>query len=120
MRRRLRREQEKRAGGLFDIKQGTGGIVDIEFLVQYLILAHAHEKEALVEWTDNVRMLETLSDCGVMDSRTAQSLTAAYLAYRHAAHRMSLNERPAMAAGDDFENARKQVTETWQRYLGPG
>jgi glutamate-ammonia-ligase adenylyltransferase len=118
MRQRLRHEQEKRVGGKFDIKQGAGGIVDIEFLVQYLILANAHANEALVEWTDNVRMLETLARNDIMDQRTAMELTECYLAYRHEAHRMSLNERPALVSDSEHTTSRQRVAEAWQRYLG--
>ena len=72
-----------------NIKQGRGGLVDIEFITQYLILAHAQRFPELTRWTDNVRLLESLSatvdlpfDC--------LPLIDAYRVLRSALHRKSL------------------------------
>ncbi|MEE4659010.1 MAG: bifunctional [glutamate--ammonia ligase]-adenylyl-L-tyrosine phosphorylase/[glutamate--ammonia-ligase] adenylyltransferase, partial [Halieaceae bacterium] len=53
------------AGGRFHLKQGVGGIVDIEFMVQYAVLAWSHKHPRLAHWTDNIRILETLSSEGL-------------------------------------------------------
>ncbi|VEC47420.1 glutamate-ammonia-ligase adenylyltransferase [Escherichia coli] len=45
----------------FDIKADEGGITDIEFITQYLVLRYAHEKPKLTRWSDNVRILELLA-----------------------------------------------------------
>ena len=82
MRQRLRREQGKPTNGQFNIKHGEGGILDIEFLVQYLALQYAHQHPEIIQWTDNVRQLQTLNEVGVLDHATAFGLRKAYLIYR--------------------------------------
>ena len=69
MRLRMRRELSKAGAGQFDIKQDAGGIADIEFLVQYWVLAAANAHPELLTYTDNIRQLEGLAAVGVLDGR---------------------------------------------------
>ena len=87
--------------GQFDIKQDAGGIADIEFLVQYWVLAGAQAHPELLTYTDNIRQLEGLAAVGVLDAATAQWLTEAYIGYRTVLHHLSLEgegDRVAEAA----------------------
>lgn len=118
MRERLRKEHTPDSANQFDIKQGAGGIMDIEFLVQYLVLAHAHANPALVRWTDNVRLLQSLNETGVLGNTTAFRLRRAYLLYRAMVHRLNLAQKPAVMEDDRFAQPRQFVIETWQRFLG--
>src|SRR6202521_970254 len=88
MRLRMRRELSKARAGQFDIKQDAGGIADIEFLVQYWVLAAAHAHPELLTYTDNIRQLEGLAAVGVLDQARAQWLTDAYIAYRTVLHHL--------------------------------
>jgi glutamate-ammonia-ligase adenylyltransferase len=115
MRDRMRKELLKPEPGVFDLKQDAGAMVDIEFLVQYLVLLHSHKHPALLQWTDNVRLLQTLIGSGIMDEYTAHLLKHAYLIYRAAAHQLSLQEKPAKVPRDKFEHLQKRVTEIWQQ-----
>ena len=117
MRCRLRGAQQKIDEGIFDIKQGPGGIVDIEFLVQYLILRHAHNHPQIIRWTDNVRLIQALNDAGILGDTTAFGLRRAYLVYRALVHRLNLKQQPARIDDDRFEAARRFVVRTWQRFL---
>lgn len=118
MRQRLMKEMTSDDAAHFDLKQGRGGIVDIEFLVQYLVLAYAHRHPNLTRWTDNVRLLVTLIDSGLIDHATAYRLREAYLAYRAAVHRLSLqNESPVLPA-ERFAAKRTYVTQAWDHFLG--
>jgi glutamate-ammonia-ligase adenylyltransferase len=72
------------------LKLEAGGIVDIEFVVQYLTLAHAHEYPALTAWSDVIRLLETLEKLELVSAEAANTLSEAYLAYRSAIHRLAL------------------------------
>lgn len=117
MRQRLRQEQDPQSEDHFDIKQDTGGIIDIEFLVQYLVLDHAHNHPAIVRWTDNVRLIQSLSETGVLDATTAFRLRRAYLLYRAMVHRLNLAQQPATINDDRFAQPRKFVQETWERFL---
>jgi len=118
MRERMRKEHDSKRPEAFDIKQGRGGIVDIEFLVQFLILLHAHDHEELVTWSDNVRQLEMLSETGVLDGSTALFLKEAYLAFRKKVHRLNLMEKPAVVPVEDFRDIQDRVKHVWDRTIG--
>ncbi len=117
MRRRMRRELLKPQSGVFDIKQDTGGIVDIEFLVQYLVLRYASSHPELLEWTDNVRLIHTLIDSGVIHEADAHLLKHAYLIYRAVAHKLSLQEKPARVPLETFSRLHQKVEELWNFFI---
>jgi glutamate-ammonia-ligase adenylyltransferase len=117
MRMRLRKEQRIESRSHFDIKQSRGGIIDIEFLVQYLILRHAHRHPEITRWTDNVRLLQALNEAGILDNTTAYLLRRAYLIYRAMVHRLNLRRQPARVTDDRFGALRQFVIDTWNRYL---
>ena len=119
MREKMRRQLLKPEAGLFDLKQGIGGMVDIEFLVQYLVLRHAHRYPGLLQWTDNVRLIQALIETGSLDEYSAHILKHAYLIYRAAAHQLSLQEKPARVPQDKFDRLRRRVAETWQTFFCP-
>jgi glutamate-ammonia-ligase adenylyltransferase len=119
MRARMRKELLTQADGVFDLKQGAGGIVDIEFLVQYLVLLGACRHNELLKWTDNVRLLGALAQTGLMDGDAAFFLRKAYLTYRLMAHRLSLQNKAAVVPENEFRMLRENVQEIWHAYLGP-
>ena len=115
MRLRMRRELSKAGPQQFDIKQDAGGIADIEFLVQYWVLAAAHEHPELLTYTDNIRQLAGLAGVGVLERARAQWLTDAYIAYREVLHHMSLEaqgDRVAEAA--PHAGTRARVMAIWR------
>ncbi|MHB2058285.1 bifunctional [glutamate--ammonia ligase]-adenylyl-L-tyrosine phosphorylase/[glutamate--ammonia-ligase] adenylyltransferase [Pseudomonas sp. SC3(2021)] len=98
----------------FDLKQDAGGIVDIEFMVQYAALAWSHNHPPLLRWTDNIRILEELEHEGLMPAEDASLLREAYKAYRSAAHRQALQKDAGVIAGDQFADERRQVLRIWK------
>jgi len=115
MRMRMRRELSKAGAGQFDIKQDAGGIADIEFLVQYWVLADANLHPQLLTHTDNIRQLEGLAAVGALEPATAQWLTETYIAYRTVLHHLSLEgdgERVVEAA--PYVQTRARVVEIWR------
>jgi glutamate-ammonia-ligase adenylyltransferase len=115
MRMRMRRELSKAGPGQFDIKQDAGGIADIEFLVQYWVLAEANVHPDLLTYTDNIRQLEGLAAVGVLERATALWLTDAYIGYRTVLHHLSLEgqgERVVDAA--PYAETRARVVEIWR------
>jgi [glutamine synthetase] adenylyltransferase / [glutamine synthetase]-adenylyl-L-tyrosine phosphorylase len=115
MRLRMRRELSKARAGQFDIKQDAGGIADIEFLVQYWVLAAAGAHPELLTYTDNIRQLEGLAAVGMLDALRAQWLTDAYIGYRTVLHHLSLEgqgDRVVEAAL--YRETRDRVTEIWR------
>jgi glutamate-ammonia-ligase adenylyltransferase len=97
----------------FDLKQDAGGIVDIEFMVQYAALAWSREHPALLRYTDNIRILEGLEEAGLMPVADAGLLREAYKAYRSAAHRQALQNDPGVVAGEQFATERREVMRIW-------
>ena len=83
-----------RGGERFDIKRDQGGIVDIEFVVQYLVLAHASEYPALAQWSDVIRLLETLEQVGVLSADQAAVLSSRYLIYRSPGFELCFSDFP--------------------------
>ncbi|UVM49984.1 MULTISPECIES: bifunctional [glutamate--ammonia ligase]-adenylyl-L-tyrosine phosphorylase/[glutamate--ammonia-ligase] adenylyltransferase [unclassified Pseudomonas] len=101
----------------FDLKQDAGGIVDIEFMVQYAALAWSEAHPSLLRYTDNIRILEGLEEEGLIPAEDASLLREAYKAYRSAAHREALQKDAGVIPGDQFVDERRQVMRIW-RELG--
>ena len=118
MRSKMREHLDKSNDQQFDLKHGSGGIVDIEFMVQYAALAWAHRAPSIVRYTDNIRILECLTEAGLMPAHQAEHLIDAYKAYRSEGHRLALQQRPGVVSGDQFEAERKTVLTTWQQSTG--
>lgn len=117
MRQKMRNELLKPEKGILDLKQAPGAMVDIEFLVQFLVLLHSHRYSGLLKWTDNVRLIQALIETGAMDEYTAHILKHAYLIYRAAAHQLSLQEKPAKVPRQEFSHLQKRVQEIWQAFI---
>jgi len=117
MRERMRRELLSPEPGFFDLKQDEGGMVDIEFIVQHLVLLRSSEYNELAIWTDIVRILETLIEAKIVDDFTERFLRETYLEYRAAAHRLSLQEKPAKVPDTEFIDLRKKVKKIWKSFL---
>lgn len=117
MRERMRRELLSPEPGFFDLKQDEGGMVDIEFIVQHLVLLRSSEYNELAIWTDVVRILETLIEAKIVDDFTERFLRETYLEYRAAAHRLSLQEKPAKVPDTEFIDLRKKVKKIWKAFL---
>jgi len=109
----------KAASNTFNVKHDAGGMVDIEFLCQYAVLALAHQTPALLTYSDNIRILESLTESGHLPAEEAERLREAYLAYRSATHRAALTGQKALSDGDEFRAHRDIVTALWQRFLEP-
>uniref|UniRef100_UPI003563EF44 bifunctional [glutamate--ammonia ligase]-adenylyl-L-tyrosine phosphorylase/[glutamate--ammonia-ligase] adenylyltransferase n=1 Tax=Spongiibacter sp. TaxID=2024860 RepID=UPI003563EF44 len=104
--------------GEFDLKQGLGGIVDIEFMVQYAVLAWSHKHPPLHYHTDNIRILESLQQQGLIPEADTQALIEAYIAFRSQSHRASLQEQQGRLSGDSLVAERDAVRRIWQQLLG--
>jgi glutamate-ammonia-ligase adenylyltransferase len=114
MREKMRQHLAKGTLQLFDLKQDKGGIADIEFVVQYYVLAHSHLHPNLTQWPDNVRILQTLADEQLMPVEQAQQLTQAYLEYRNTHHRLTLQQQSYALNSDKLRERRQQVSDIWQ------
>jgi [glutamine synthetase] adenylyltransferase / [glutamine synthetase]-adenylyl-L-tyrosine phosphorylase len=118
MRERMRTQRLKPEKGIFDLKQGPGGIVDIEFLVQYLTLRHGAKHPDVTVWTDNVRLLEGLSCEGLISGEESGILQKAYITLRQKVHRLTLQEKKPQVSADRFKEMTEEVKAIYDRRLG--
>lgn len=120
MRNKMRQQLDKSDATHFDLKQGAGGIVDLEFLVQYAVLAWGHTHAGLLVWTDNIRILEQLVVSGVLQADQAEHLMEAYRALRGRGHRCVLLGLPARLPVSELMAERTLIQQVWQQMLGAG
>ena len=118
MRERMRNELGSKKPEEFDLKQDLGGIVDIEFMVQYAVLQWSVDHPQLLEWTDNIRLLEALVATGLLAAADGEQLADAYRVYRAEVHRLKLQAQPARVPADRFAAERETVSQLWQSWLG--
>ncbi|WP_435930657.1 bifunctional [glutamate--ammonia ligase]-adenylyl-L-tyrosine phosphorylase/[glutamate--ammonia-ligase] adenylyltransferase [Dryocola sp. BD613] len=118
MREKMRAHLGDKHRGRFDIKADYGGITDIEFITQYLVLRYAAQAPKLTRWSDNVRILELMAQNDIMSDDEAQALTHAYVTLRDELHHLALQELPGNVAPDAFAAEREQVERSWRTWLG--
>ena len=120
MRARMRRELSRAEPGGFDLKQDRGGVADLEFIVQYLVLRHAADTPQLLTYSDNVRQLEALSSEGVVEQNQAQQLTTIYLAFRQRLHRLALIGAEGIIDAGELSEEREYVAACWDSVFATG
>ncbi|MEW6037478.1 MAG: bifunctional [glutamate--ammonia ligase]-adenylyl-L-tyrosine phosphorylase/[glutamate--ammonia-ligase] adenylyltransferase [Pseudomonadota bacterium] len=117
MREKMRESLADRRPELFDLKQGVGGIADIEFIVQFGVLVSAAKHCEITRWTDTVRLLESLRTIKFLEPAQADRLRRAYCDYRGEAHRLALQEMPALARSSEFTEHRAAVQAVWKQLI---
>lgn len=117
MRQRMRDELGQRDPARFDLKQDSGGIADIEFMVQYGVLAWACDFPELLRYTDNIRLLQGMAGAGLMAKADAELLSNAYRAYRASVHKLTLQDEPALVAAEAFVELRAKVLRLWRALM---
>jgi len=113
MREKMWAELGTRDEALFNLKKDPGGIADIEFMVQYNVLAYAHEYPDLSVYTDNIRILEALAECRLMSAEDTGVLTDAFRAFRDRVHELTLQELPPVVPAEAFADFRGEVRRLW-------
>jgi glutamate-ammonia-ligase adenylyltransferase len=117
MRSRMRAQLDRSRDQNFDLKQGEGGIGDIEFLVQYLVLANAARHPAVIHYPDNIRQLGTLAAAGCVSDADVFRLQQIYKAYRLRQHRLALDDKPADVDAREFGDERQYVIDLWNNTI---
>ena len=118
MRQKMRDSLDRSDATHFHIKQGAGGLVDIEFLVQFAVLRWAHDYPDLTAWTDNARLLESLKDLSLLPEETTEQLWDAYQKYRGVVHRNALQEAGSLVPHEELAAERAMVSAIWQDIIG--
>ncbi len=122
MRAKMLETKASKTAGVFHLKNDEGGITDIEFMVQYAVLAYAHEAHAnkgidLCEYSDNVRLLERLADSGFIASSMATEITDIYCQFRNIMHRIALQANTPEVPVSEYQNERRIVRECWNKFF---
>jgi len=117
MRQKMMAEKTPHDSAQFDVKHDPGGIVDIEFMVQYWVLRWAHAHPGLTRHTETIPLLDALRAEGLLDPARAEILVEAYRCYLSVEHRLKLMERGLLAQttelGDRPENVRRIWIDTF-------
>ncbi len=99
--------------GLFDVKHSAGGMMDAEFAVQYLVLAHAAAHPQLQANVGNIALLQRAEACGLLPPGVGEAAANAYRELRRAQHRARLDEQPTQFPADTLTTERDAVLALW-------
>jgi glutamate-ammonia-ligase adenylyltransferase len=117
MREKMRTALAAKEDGKFDLKQSKGGIADIEFIVQYGVLSQSANHPSLTTYTDNIRQLDGLAEAGFLAREDAESLKAAYCAYRDYGHKQVLQDDRAVIDQAGVASLSDKVGQLWHRIM---
>ena len=99
--------------GLFDVKHSPGGMVDAEFVTQYLVLAHTAQHPELAPNLGNIALLRRAEDAGLLPAGVGQAAADAYRELRRVQHRARLDEQPTQVAPDTLAAERLAIQQLW-------
>jgi len=118
MRKRMLEAHPNRSA-LFDIKHDRGGIVDVEFIVQYLVLGHAHRHAELTGNIGNLALLRLAGRLGLIDAKLAEAVHQSYREFRRMQHALRLQgESYARVETERVQTLVRPVLELWQAVFG--
>lgn len=100
------------------LKYGDGGMIDIEFLVQYLVLSHAHHEPLLIRFTDNIRQLAALEALGRLSSWEAMVLRDTYRSIRKIQHYARLSDQETLEKPPELVESMQLAKEIHDKIFG--
>ena len=116
MREKMREHLDKSNSEHIDIKQGYGGLVDIEFLAQYLVLLHSSENVILTDRCDTLGVFHILAKLNILSETSHQLLTHSYQQLRQFGHKATL-QNEALIIDKSLLVENKQVIALWQNFI---
>jgi glutamate-ammonia-ligase adenylyltransferase len=120
MREKMRAAAGAPPDGSIDLKQGAGGIVDIEFMVQYMVLRWANSYPALTAETGTCALLDKLLELDRIDARQHGNLVTAYQTWMQCSYERTLAELEPVIPETEHADLRQQVVAEWQRLFPAG
>jgi len=102
----------------FDVKHSPGGMVDAEFVVQYLILSQAGTHPALIPNVGNIALLQRAEEAGLLPAGVGQAAARAYRELRRVQHRARLNEEPTQVPLSALVPEREAMLALWKAVFG--
>ena len=113
MRNKMRDTLDKSTKNQFDIKQGVGGVTDIEFLIQCGVLRWAATYPNLLDTTGMLPLLRRFAEYRLFDKVACEQLSTAFRAYRAEIHRLALQNQAAIIGNEGLVEQRQQVKHWW-------
>jgi glutamate-ammonia-ligase adenylyltransferase len=120
MRNKMLSANEKKSSDEFNIKKDEGGVIDIEFIVQFLVLSYSERYPQICEHTDNIRILDACAEVSLLGQKNAEELKQIYLKYRKHLHQLSLKLLPDIVDSKVFSKERSVVQNYWASLLHSG
>ncbi|MEK7345798.1 MAG: bifunctional [glutamate--ammonia ligase]-adenylyl-L-tyrosine phosphorylase/[glutamate--ammonia-ligase] adenylyltransferase [Pseudomonadota bacterium] len=117
MRERVRQGHPVKADR-FDVKHSAGGMVDVEFVVQYLVLTHTAAHPSLADNVGNIALLQRAEDAGLLPQGMGRAAADAYREMRRLQHRLRLDEQTTQLPIDQLHGAQQAVLALWQCVMG--
>ena len=117
MRERVRQAHPE-TPGRFDVKHSPGGMVDVEFAVQFLVLLHTAAHPALADNVGNIALLQRAEAAGLLPPAMGLAAANAYRQLRRLQHHARLNEEPTEVGLDQMQTEREAVLALWQHIMG--
>ncbi|WP_426358566.1 hypothetical protein ACPUVO_19415 [Pseudocolwellia sp. HL-MZ19] len=117
MRQKMKNHLDKSTAEAIDIKQGEGGLVDIEFLAQYLVLLNANEYPSLSLYSDNINIFNELSKLSLITEEEKDALIHAYCHLRDFGHKATLQGMDALLTSSDFSETTQHISLITNKYL---
>jgi glutamate-ammonia-ligase adenylyltransferase len=117
MRGKVRQSHPVRSGS-FDIKHSPGGMVDIEFAVQFLVLSQGHRHPELLGNIGNIALLHCAQACGLLPGTVGDDAAAAYRILRQLQHRSRLDELPTQCDEASVNTQRLAGMALWRCVFG--
>jgi glutamate-ammonia-ligase adenylyltransferase len=117
MRNRVRAAHPVKSGQ-FDVKHSPGGMIDVEFVMQYLVLCYAQAHPELIDNTGNIALLERAEVIGLLPAGIGHAAASAYRELRRVQHRARLNEEPTHVVMPELQQQRDAVLLLWQTVFG--
>lgn len=119
MREKMYQHLSSHSADKFHLKTDKGGITDIEFIAQYLVLNYAHDYPQMAVWSDNVRIFESAIACGILTQEQGDKLKACYTGLRNQIHHLNLLNKESVVSGEQFSAERTFVTQIWTTLFAP-
>jgi glutamate-ammonia-ligase adenylyltransferase len=118
MREKMRNHLDKSTDLQFDIKQDKGGLVDIEFLAQFLVLAHANKTPDLMLACDNLGIFKLLFKFNLIEKTDQQQLSNMYQSLRALGHQATMQNEGQLMDKEKL-TGQSTISAIWQKFLAP-
>jgi glutamate-ammonia-ligase adenylyltransferase len=105
-------------GELFDVKHSAGGMMDVEFAVQFLVLAHSRTHRQLMDNVGNIALLQRAEAAGLLGQGVGVAASNAYRELRRAQHKARLDEQPTQVPPESMAEQRDAVLTLWKAVFG--